>query len=509
MSNTTPSDDETVSTDEPDAPEPVSTAPEPAEPEPVSTAPEPAEPEPAAAPPLPAEPEPAEPVSTAPEPAEPEPAAAPPQPAEPEPAEPEPADPKPTPAPVSPEPAPEATATPAIGATKPAGPNPPPVAAPGGTPPAPATAPGGYESGQILSGPVTAVTAHEVEVDLGDGLVGVVGSRHWAPNLQIDLTGEVTVGDTVEAAVLVREDQRGRVVLSRSWGRTLTAWKTLTDARASGAVVEAVVLDTVKGGLAVDAGIRAFVPQSLIDVDPGFDAEQLVGQTIECRVVDVDQRKGRCVLSRKAVQRSMRKSESRERLKTLKKGEKLTGKVVRLAEFGAFVDVGDGLQGLVHRSELGWRGSADPADVVSVGDEVTVAVLRAQPDKMRLGLTMRLGGDPLRELQPGSRHDGTVSRLVDFGAFVKLENGVEGLVHLSELAEYRVNTPEEVVLPGERVRVEVIAVERRRRRVDLSIRLAVAPQIAPPPVEAVPSAEPAAAEESDLAAEQGEEPDAG
>jgi small subunit ribosomal protein S1 len=338
---------------------------------------------------------------------------------------------------------------------------------------------GPYASGEIVSGPATSVRATEIEVDLGDGHVGVLTDRHYAENLRVDLTGEAKVGDTIEGAVLLRDDRKGRIVMSRVWAMQQRAWDNLETARDSGEKVTALVVDSVKGGLSVNVGVRGFVPGSLIDVGDASDPEELVGKTIECKVVEVDRIKGRLILSRKAALRSGARQSQRAALEALSVGDIKTGKVEELAEFGAFVNV-DGIRGLVHRSELSWSRPREPSDVVNVGDEVEVRVLKIQPAKLRLGLSMKQGTDPLKQIKVGARHSGPVTRLVDFGAFVEVAPGVEGLVHLSELSEYRVRHAEEVVMIGEDVTVKVIGVDRKRRTVDLSVTQAVLPDLPAP-----------------------------
>lgn len=357
----------------------------------------------------------------------------------------------------------------------------PPVPPPGRpAPPAEPPRPDGpFASGEIVSGPAISVAKTEIEVDLGDGHIGVLSDRHYAENLRVDLTGEAQPGDVLEGAVLLRDDRAGRIVLSRVWALQQRAWEAVEAARGSGDTITAVVVDAVKGGLAANVGIRAFIPRSLIDVDGSTDPEDLVGQTVECKVIEVDRAKGRLVLSRKAALRSGRRHAQKAALGKLRVGDVKQGKVVEIADFGAFVDV-DGVRGLVHRSELGWSRPRHPSEVVSVGDEVEVRVVRIQPAKLRLGLSMKQGSDPLREIEVGTRVVGQVSRFADFGAFVRIAAGVEGLVHLSELSEYRVRHAEEVVMLGEEVTVKVLGVNRRRRTVDLSITQAVAPDAVPP-----------------------------
>jgi len=365
---------------------------------------------------------------------------------------------------------------------------------------------GGFESGQIVSGPALTVSKNEIEVDLGEGKVGVVGARHWTPALVVDLTGEVNVGDQVEAAVLMRADPKQRIVLSRTWARQKLAWDTVEDADKHKTTISARVTDVVKGGLSLEAsGLRAFLPASLVDVEPVADLEPMVGQTVEVRVIEADRTKARLIVSRKAALRAEQRTAAKAALGSMQIGHETTGRVVQITDFGAFVEV-DGIRGLVHRSELGWNRNRHPNEVVKVGDEVNVKVVKVQPSKNRLGLSMRLGDDPLKTIKPGSRIDGTVTRLVDFGAFVRIHPQIEGLVHVSELAEYRVFQPEEVVMPGEQVTVKVLKIDKKRRTVDLSLRQAMVPDLDPPPAdepeeeEAAPEP-PAAADDAEAKAD--------
>ena len=219
--------------------------------------------------------------------------------------------------------------------------------------------------------------------------------------------------------------------------------------------------------------------------------------------IEADRAKARLIVSRKAALRAQLRTQAREALSTLEVGHETEGTVVQITEFGAFVDV-NGIRGLVHRSELGWKRYRNVADAVSVGDKVKVRVVKVQPSKNRLGLSMKMGSDPLKSLKSGEVVQGTVSRLVDFGAFVRLESGVEGLVHVSELAEYRVFQPEEIVMPGEEVYAKVLKIDKKRRTIDLSIREALIPDlgIAPaaeepaPAEDAAPAEEPAPAEDA-------------
>ncbi|MXW41518.1 MAG: 30S ribosomal protein S1 [Acidimicrobiia bacterium] len=331
----------------------------------------------------------------------------------------------------------------------------------------------GLASGTIVAGSVKTKAIHEVELDLGGGRVGVISQRYWSNDAAADLTRECVLGEVINAAVLVREDHKGRIVLSRLWALQQIAWAKIARAAENGEPVTGIITAVVKGGLSCDVGVRGFIPLSLVDVAPVENLSALVGREVQCKVVDADQMSGRLVLSRKAVLRGIQRKAAKELLELMASGDEHIGKVVDVQDFGVFVDI-NGVRGLVHRNELAWKRVQHPSELVAVGDEVKVRVKSVQAAKRRVNLTMKLDADPLSSLEVGGLMLGRVSRLADFGAFVMLNDNVEGLVYITEMAEYRVHRPEEVVLPGEEVWVKVLAVDRKRRRVDLSIAQAIA-----------------------------------
>ncbi|KAA0235408.1 MAG: 30S ribosomal protein S1 [Acidimicrobiales bacterium] len=330
------------------------------------------------------------------------------------------------------------------------------------------------EGGRIFGVTVTGVSPKELDVELDDGRAGVINVHDFGPR-DTDLGREVKIGDHLDAAVLLREDRRGRITLSKVWADKQRAWREAEQAMSDRATVTAKVTKVVRGGLVVDLGVRAFLPASLVDEDPIEDLERFVGKTVDVQVVEVDENADRLVVSRRACLRQERRAREKEALRSLEEGRLVTGVVKSIVDYGAFIDVG-GITGLVHRSELSWSRVTAVEDVVEVGDEIEVVVTDINASKRRVNLSVRqTTEDPLEHIATGEVVGGVVSRLAEFGAFVRIGpgEGIEGLVHRSELAEYVVHRPEEVVTPGEEVMVRVLAVDKRRRRVDLSIRQAV------------------------------------
>lgn len=313
---------------------------------------------------------------------------------------------------------------------------------------------------------VTVAAAHpkEVEVRLADGRIGVIQRS--------EIDGRVEPGDTIEAALLARDDPKGRVAMSRAWAVTHRAWERVTAAAASREPLSGRVTKAVKGGAVVDLGLRGFLPVSLLG-EGVTDAKSLVGQDVEVLVVEADRDAGRVVVSARDAQRRRRRAEERDALRSVEPGTTVAGKVVSVGEHGAVVDLG-GARGLVHRSELTWGRLGRVEDVVSVGDRVEVVVLDVNRSRRRISLSLRATSpDPYAGVEPGSVHPSTVTRVVDYGVFVRLDGGAEGLVHVSELTELPGQRPDQLVTPGEQVAVKVLDVDRKRRRLSLSVRQAL------------------------------------
>lgn len=328
--------------------------------------------------------------------------------------------------------------------------------------------------GQIVKGVVVQVGTDEVLVDVGAKSEGIIPLRELSCYNVSSPAEVVKVGDEIEVAVIKAEDNEGRLILSKERADAERAWVKLNEHLESGEPVEGTVREVVKGGLLVDVGLRAFLPASLVERGYVEDLSKYVGETVRAKVIELNRGRRKVILSRKAVLEEDAVRKRREMLESLQEGQVVRGVVRRLTSFGAFVDIG-GVDGLLHISEMAWYRVNHPSEVVNVGDEIDVMVLRVdrENEKISLGLRQVLPNpwDNVEEKYPvGSIVRAKVVRLAPFGAFVQLEPGVEGLVHISHLADRHVATPDEVVQEGDEVEVKVLNVDRAEKRIRLSIR---------------------------------------
>ncbi|MDP2182686.1 MAG: 30S ribosomal protein S1 [Actinomycetota bacterium] len=333
-----------------------------------------------------------------------------------------------------------------------------------------------FDEGDLVSGTIVKVERDEVLLDIGYKSEGVIPARELSIRKDANPGDIVSVGDAVEALVLQKEDKDGRLILSKKRAEYERAWTTIEEKFNVDENVSGEVIEVVKGGLILDIGLRGFLPASLVDLRRVKDLASFLGDTLEARVIEMDRNRNNVVLSRRVVLEEGRKEERAAILGKLAKGQILPGAVSSIVDFGAFVDLG-GIDGLVHISELSWSHVNHPSEVVKVGDEVNVQVLEVDMDRERISLGLKqTTEDPWKQLVKkfpvGSIIEGTVTKLVPFGAFVELGDGVEGLVHISEMARGHVETPEQVTAVGQNVHIKVMDVDLDRRRISLSMRAA-------------------------------------
>ena len=332
------------------------------------------------------------------------------------------------------------------------------------------------EDGQIVEGRVVKIDRDEVLLDIGYKSEGVIPSRELSIRNDVDPNTVVKLGEHVEALVLTKEDKDGRLILSKKRAQYERAWGKIESVKEADGIVKGMVIEVVKGGLIVDIGLRGFLPASLVELRRVRDLQPYVGREVEAKIIELDKNRNNVVLSRRAFLEETQKDQREQFLDNLRPGEVRKGVVSSVVNFGAFVDLG-GMDGLIHVSELSWKHVDHPNQVVQVGDEVTVQVLEVDLDRERISLSLKATQqDPWQEFASNHRVGelvyGRVTKLVPFGSFVQVGDGIEGLVHISEMSAHHIEAPEQVVTPGEELWVKIIDLDLSRRRISLSIKQA-------------------------------------
>lgn len=332
--------------------------------------------------------------------------------------------------------------------------------------------------GDIVKGEVLAIEDKQVIVAiLGTGLEGVIPAKELSTTPTDDLESLVKVGDELDLVVISRignDKENGSYLLSKRRLDAKKLWEEIEAKYAAGEVVDATITNVVKGGLVADLGIRAFIPASMVEDHFVKDFSKYKGQTLKCKIVEIEPSENRLILSHKVVAEEEKQKQKEAVFASIHKGDQIEGTVARLTNFGAFIDLG-GVDGLVHVSEISHTHVAKPSDVLKVGEKVNVLVLSVDPASDRISLSIKdtLPGpwDDIEDKAPvDSVLTGTVKRLTSFGAFVELFPGVEGLVHISQISHKHIATPHEVLKEGEEVKVKVLEVSPENQRIALSIK---------------------------------------
>jgi small subunit ribosomal protein S1 len=328
--------------------------------------------------------------------------------------------------------------------------------------------------GEVVSGKVVRVDKDEVLVDIGYKSEGVIPVSELSIRRSVNPADEVQLGDEIDALVMTKEDAEGRLILSKKRARFEMAWKRIEQAAESGEPVEGTVIEVVKGGLILDLGVRGFLPASLVDIRRVQDLDEFMGKTLRCKVIELNRSRNNVVLSRRAVLEEERKEMRQAILDRLSPGDVVTGTISNIVDFGAFVDL-EGIDGLIHISELSWSHVNHPSELLEIGQEVQVKVLDIDRERQRISLGLKqTQSDPWQQVidtyDQGDVVEGRVTKVVTFGAFVEVVPGVEGLVHISELAPYHVENPREVVAQGDAVQAKIIEMDADRRRLSLSLK---------------------------------------
>lgn len=333
-----------------------------------------------------------------------------------------------------------------------------------------------FDDGDLVTGTVVKIDKDEVLLDIGFKSEGVIPAKELSIRNDVDPSKEVELGEELEVLVLQKEDKDGRLILSKKRAQYEKAWSTIEEIKKADGIVKGLAIEVVKGGVIVDIGLRGFLPASLVDTRRVRDLNSFVGKEVECKILELDRNRNNVVLSRRAFLEENQKGNRDDFLTNLKVGEIKDGVVSSLVPFGAFVDLG-GMDGLVHVSELSWKHIDSPGQVVKVGDKVRVKVLEVDNDRERISLSLKATErDPWTEFaeshQIGELVYGRVSKVVPFGSFIQIGEGIEGLVHISEMATHHVDSAEQVVEPGEELWVKIIEIDQERRRISLSIKQA-------------------------------------
>ena len=332
------------------------------------------------------------------------------------------------------------------------------------------------EDGQIVEGTIVRIDKEEVLLDIGYKSEGVIPARELSIRHDVDPGEVVSMGEQVEALVITREDKEGRLVLSKKRAQYERAWGRIESMKESNTAVQGMVIEVVKGGLIVDIGLRGFLPASLVELRRVRDLQPYVGRELDAKILELDKNRNNVVLSRRAWLEETQREQREKFLDNLKPGEIRSGVVSSVVNFGAFVDLG-GMDGLVHVSELSWKHVDHPSAVVSAGDRIDVQVLEVDLERERISLSLKATQqDPWQEFAASHRVGelvyGRITKLVPFGSFVQVGDGIEGLVHISEMSAHHVDLPEQVVTPGEELWVKIIDLDLQRRRISLSIKQA-------------------------------------
>jgi small subunit ribosomal protein S1 len=327
-----------------------------------------------------------------------------------------------------------------------------------------------FEEGEVVRGRVVQVTPTEVLVDVGYKSEGSIPIEEFHRHGKLP-----RVGDDIEVYLEAKEDAEGLIVLSKDKADKIKVWDAITQAHEKGLPVEGRIIEVVKGGLAVDVGVKAFLPGSQVDLRPVKNLALMVGQTIRAKVIKLNRRRGNVVLSRRAVLEEEREEKKKHTLEVLSEGMVLTGTVKNITDYGAFIDLG-GIDGLLHVTDMSWGRVGHPSEIFQVGDQIEVVVLHFDRETGRVSLGYKQkSSDPWERVEqtfaPGTKTRGRVVSLTNYGAFVELEPGVEGLVHVSEMSwTRRVRHPSKLVNVGDEVDVIVLDVNRAAKRISLGMK---------------------------------------
>ena len=332
-------------------------------------------------------------------------------------------------------------------------------------------------NGEILEGKVISVNENEAIINIGHMADGIL-PKNEIGNEDIDPREVLKVDDIVKVYVIKSKDENGNVLLSRKRAEAVLVWDELEEVMNKEETITVKVKEVVKGGVVTDIkGIRGFIPASQLSANYVKDLSEFVGVELDVKVIELDNSKKKLVLSRRIIEVKERQEKKKELFATIKAGEKRTGVVTKTAKYGAFVDIG-GVDGLVHITELSWKRVKSTDDVVKVGDEVEVYVLSVDSEKDRISLSMKDAMEnpwdkEITTFKTGDIVDAKIVKILDFGAFAKINEEIEGLIHISQISEEKIANIKEVLNIGETVKVKIVNIDKEKRKIGLSIKEAI------------------------------------
>lgn len=329
-----------------------------------------------------------------------------------------------------------------------------------------------FRPGDLITGTIVQVASDEALIDIGGKSEGILPVTEFS-NTKVDLCDVLEVGEEITVEV-VKKDEEGNIILSRKRAHFNEIMEHLAQVKKANEIIEAPVIEIVKGGLLVDVGVKGFVPASQVELFFVKDFSEYLQKVLRLRILELEPEKGKVVLSQRIVLAEEREKQKAALLKDIEAGQTRKGVVKRLTNFGAFVDLG-GLDGLLHVSELGWQRVDHPSDVVQEGQEIEVYVLSVDRDKEKISLSLKeLLPDPwqeaIKKYEVNSIITGKVVRIVSFGAFVELEPGLDGLVHISKISKQRIDTVSDVLEVGQEIQAKIMSIDVERKRISLSIK---------------------------------------
>ncbi|SFH48919.1 SSU ribosomal protein S1P [Tindallia magadiensis] len=329
-------------------------------------------------------------------------------------------------------------------------------------------------SGDIVKGQIIDVTRNEIIVNLGYKSDGIIPREEFTSELAADLPAHFNAGDDIEVYVQQVDDGEGNVLLSKRKVDAMNEWVELADAMENDKRVPVTLKEVVRGGMiAYYKNVKCFIPASQLSDRYVDDLSVFVGEKVNAEILEMERRRSKVILSRKAVLQDERDQKKKELLKTLSKGQVVKGQVKQITNFGAFVDIG-GIDGLIHISELSWGRVKHPSDVLKIGEDVTVEILEFEESTERISLSLKsIQPEPWKiageKYEIGQILEGEVVRLVDFGAFIEIEPGLDGLVHISQISEEHIAKPSDILQKGQKVMVKILDINTDEQRMSLSM----------------------------------------